>query len=123
MSSERSLKVWMACAIISTLFVLAALPKLLGVDLVAEAFQGWEYPIEFMYVVGLLELAGAFLILIPTAARFGFALLIFVMCGAVVTHLMDGEVGFALIPVAMLVALAIVAKHDRSPEELLPKTA
>jgi uncharacterized membrane protein YphA (DoxX/SURF4 family) len=113
----------MACAVLSALFVLAALPKLLGVDLVAEAFQGWEYPVEFMYVVGLLELSGAFLILIPTAARFGFAMLIFVMCGAVVTHLMDGEIGFALIPLVMVAALAIVAKHDKSSEELLPKTA
>ena len=48
-----------------------------------------------MYVVGLLELAGATLILIPAVARYGFGILIFVMCGAIVTHVMSGEIAIA----------------------------
>ena len=113
MSSNRSIKVWIAAAIIATIFVLSALPKLVGLDMVAESFEEWNYPVEFMYVVGLLELAGATLILIPAVARYGFGILIFVMCGAIVTHVMSGEIAMAVIPLALLVFLAIVATKDK----------
>ena len=120
MNDGRSLKTWMACAIISTIFVLAALPKMLGIEMIAEAFESWNYPVEFMYVVGLLELAGALLILIPTAARFGFVVLIFVMCGAIVTHLMSGEIAMAVVPLALLIGLAVVMTRDRREQGVPP---
>jgi uncharacterized membrane protein YphA (DoxX/SURF4 family) len=121
MNEGRSLKTWMACAVLSTMFVLAALPKLLGIDMMAEAFERWSYPTEFMYVVGLIELAGAFLILIPGAARFGFFVLIFVMCGAIVTHLMSGEIAMIPVPLLLLIALAVVATRDRREQRLPPQ--
>jgi putative oxidoreductase len=120
MYSGRSLKLWTAIAVLSTLFVLSALPKLLGVEIMADAFSDWNYPVEFMYVVGLLELAGAFLILIPAAARFGFGVLIFVMCGAMFTHLMAGEIAMIVIPLGLLIFLAVVAMKDKKEQGLAP---
>lgn len=120
MNSARSLKTWMACAIISTIFVLAALPKLLGAEFMADAFDEWRYPVEFMYVVGLLEIGGAMLILIPAAARFGFFVLMFVMCGAIVTHLMSGEIAMIVVPLAMLIFVAIVASRDKKEQQVPP---
>ena|SRR5688572_17163088 len=120
MDDGRSLKTWVACAVIATIFVLAALPKLLGVDMMLEVFEEWRYPPEFMYVVGVMELAGAFLILIPSAARAGFFILIFVMCGAIVTHLMAGEIAMVLVPLAMLIALAVTAARDQKEQKLPP---
>lgn len=120
MVSGRSFKLWMAIAILATIFVLAALPKLLGVEMMADAFASWNYPVEFMYVVGLLELAGAMLILIPAAARFGFGILIFVMCGAIITHLMAGEIAMVVVPVGLLIYLAVVASKDKQERAVPP---
>lgn len=120
MNPGRSLKVWIATAVIATIFVLSALPKLLGIELVREMFEEWKYPVELMYVVGLLELAGAFFILVPALARFGFGILMFVMCGAIITHLMAGEPAMVVIPLAMLVFLMVVAARDRA-EQLPPR--
>jgi putative oxidoreductase len=113
----RSLKLWMACAILATVFVLAALPKLLGIDAMSEAFVEWNYPPEFMYVIGLMEIAGALAILVPAAARAGFAILLFVMCGAVVTHVIAGEIAAAVIPLGLGVFTAVVMVRDRREQQ------
>src|SRR5262245_58520859 len=101
-SSDRELKVWMGCSILAALFVVAAIPKLFGIDFVRDAFESWNYPLQFMYIVGILELAGALLIMIPGAARFGFGVLIFIMCGAIITHLIAGQFLMMIVPAALL---------------------
>ena len=54
-------------------------------------FNRWGYPHDFYLVVGVAELAGAALLLIPKLSKFGAGLLSVIMVGAAGTHLLHHE--------------------------------
>jgi putative oxidoreductase len=57
----------------------------------AVAFRHWGYPDWFRVTIGVLELAGVFLLLLGRTAAFGALVIIAVMLGAWGTHLVfDG---------------------------------
>jgi uncharacterized membrane protein YphA (DoxX/SURF4 family) len=72
-----------------------------------QAFQSFGYPLWFMDVTGLLEVAGAILVLVPRVAFVGAGLLTCVMVGAVFSHLTHGQAGMVA-PAAVLLVLALV---------------
>ena len=55
-----------------------------------KAFQKWGYPVWFRYLIGLLELGGALLLIIPKTRHFGGILLAIIMIGALITRLVNG---------------------------------
>ena len=56
-------------------------------------FATWGYPVWFTSVVGVLEIGGALLLLVPRAAPYAAAGLIVVMVGALVTELVQSQLG------------------------------
>lgn len=56
----------------------------------SPAFQRWGYPAWFRILIGVLETAGAALILVPRVRHFGGVILFLVMFGALVTRLVFG---------------------------------
>jgi putative oxidoreductase len=82
-----NIALWVVQAFLALAFLGAASGKLLGKPEMVALFEAVGIGQWFRYVTGLLELAGALLILVPRTKFFGAALLSVVMVGAVLTHL------------------------------------
>ena len=54
------------------------------------AFERWGYPVWFRIFIGILEMLGALLLLIPKIRHFGGLLLFVIMIGALITRLING---------------------------------
>ena len=80
-----------------------------------KAFNRWGYPVWFRYFIGVLELGGALLILIPKVRHYGGIILFTVMIGALITRIVNGtSVGDALsITFDAIFYLYIVAHHKK----------
>jgi uncharacterized membrane protein YphA (DoxX/SURF4 family) len=78
-------------------------------------FAEWGYPAGAYLVVGVLEIIGGLLILVPRFASYGSLLIMTVMVGAIGTHLTHGEMRRVISPVAFLLIAAGVGwlrRHD-----------
>ena len=91
MSSFRLIAVWVLQVVLAAFFAMQGAVKLAGSQTWVSRFSKWGYPDRFYLLVGLAELSGAILLLIPRLARFGALLLIAVMVGATATHLIHHE--------------------------------
>src|SRR6202041_2667578 len=78
---------WVLQGFASLAFLGASSAKLLGKPEMVGLFETIGIGQWFRYVTGLLEVAGAVLIVVPRTKAFGAALLATVMVGAVLTHL------------------------------------
>ena len=104
----RNVFVWILSILLALAFLLAGLPKVLAVTAWTKKFAHWGYPRWSLTVVGLLEVSGAILLLIPRFAIYGVGILITVMLGAVYTHVANGE-GLAIVrPLIFLCFLILV---------------
>ena len=73
-------------------------------------FVGWGYPSWFRFVVGLGELTGGILLLIPRYRFVGCLLLIVILEGAIVTHVVNANpIGESTAAPVTLLLVAIVA--------------
>ena len=82
-----NIALWVLQALLALAFLGAASGKLLGKPEMVALFEAVGIGQWFRYLTGLMELAGALLILVPRTKFFGAALLSMVMVGAVLTHL------------------------------------
>jgi putative oxidoreductase len=78
----------------------------------------------FMYLTGIMQIAGGLLMIVPRTALAGAALLACTMIGAVLTHLflLDTGIGGAVFPAAFLALIVVAARRrftDRSGAEPL----
>jgi uncharacterized membrane protein YphA (DoxX/SURF4 family) len=78
---------WCTQGVLALVFVGAAWAKLVGKPEMVELFTLVGVGQWFRYLTGILELAGAVLILLPKTRRVGAALLATIMLGALTTHL------------------------------------
>src|SRR5260370_30839046 len=91
MKNFRLIAVWVLQFVLAALFAIQGAMNLGGSKVWISRFGAWGYPDHFYLVVGLVEVSGAILLLIPSLATFGVALLIAVMVGATLTHLLHHE--------------------------------
>jgi putative oxidoreductase len=109
----KSVSLWVIRGLLALAFASAGGAKLYGVPMLVEEFQHIGLGQWFRYFTGTLELLGAFLILVPSLAAFGAALLICIMIGATIAHLF--VIGGSPLPALVLLALsAMVAFAKRS---------
>jgi uncharacterized membrane protein YphA (DoxX/SURF4 family) len=90
--------------LLALVYVVVAVAQIAGVAGVAESFARWGYPTWFRYLIGVLELAGAAILLIPKISGFACVLLGVLMVGAIYTHALAGEFPMILLN-ALLLAL------------------
>lgn len=88
--------------IISLVFGLAGLAKILGLQFEVQAFEQWGFPAGFMYFVGILELAGAIGIWLRKLAPFVALCLGGLALGALITRLLFMEWVAAVVTFAVL---------------------
>lgn len=113
-------------AFMSVAFVIVGIAKLWGVEMMKEGFEGWgfPYPILFMRIVGLCEVAGAIGLWLPRFSHAAKICLIILMAGAVLTHLLHREfqdsLGAIILLIFAVVTLILHRKERDTNDELMP---
>ena len=100
---------WTISVLLALLFVRTGLQKMLGLGGWPGRFAAWGYAPWFVVLVGVGEIGGAVMLLIPSLATPGAAGLSVIMLGAVATHLRYGEHARVVVPLILLTLLMLVA--------------
>ena len=100
------MKIKMITDLLALIFFLSGGAKLLGLEFELEAFGRWGYPLWFMYLTGVIEVAGAVALMIPRLSSVAALGLSGVMVGAVATHLMHSE--WMMLVIASVILLIAV---------------
>jgi len=107
---------WILSLLLAASFVFAGYTKIPPGPNMIKRFENWGYNADFALLIGVLEILGAILILIPRMTILGACIIIVLMMGAVYTHLATG-IGsplFAFIYLAMaIVVFALNLKKNR----------
>ena len=95
--------------LVGLVFLVSGGTKLAAVPAQVQSFARWGFPEWFMYGIGLLEVLGAVLLVIPVSRIAGAALLLVVMIGAVATHTVNHEIDAILPPIVLGCLMTISA--------------
>jgi uncharacterized membrane protein YphA (DoxX/SURF4 family) len=99
--------------LLALVFFASGVVKLIPLEVAVQGFARWGYPDWFRIAVGLAEVVGAVLLLVPSVQWIGAAGLSVMMVGATITHLMTpGEAARAVVPVVLFLSLVGVAFAD-----------
>lgn len=93
----------LAVVLLALIFLGSGGAKLAGLEFEIEAFTRWGYPLWFMYLAGIIEVAGAVLLLVPRVGALAAAGLAAFMLGAIGTHVVHAE--WAMLAVATAITL------------------
>jgi putative oxidoreductase len=101
--------VWTLSILLAGVFLLAGVPKLLGMETVAlQAASMRGFPQLMRMIVGIVEVVAAIGLLVPAISAFSALVLAVLMIPAALTQYASGETGVH-IPIILLVLLLIVA--------------
>lgn len=109
---------WTLQILLGALFVVVGAAKF-GDPGWARKFAAWGYADSFRIVVGVLEIAGGLMVLVPRVASYGSLLIMTIMVGAAITHLRYGETQRLAVPLAFLFIAAAVG-WLRRPSAISP---
>ncbi len=121
----RRLLAWIVGLYLAQMYVRMGWVKFDPEGFWTAAFERWNYPVWLLILVGVIEVAGGLLILIPWTASWGGLSLAVIMLGAWITRFNDGRmVDVAWITVYLLALLWIVfewweLRWPRRPKSLL----
>ena len=79
--------------LLALIFLASGLAKLASLEFELVAFERWGYPIWFMYLIGVVEVAGGVGLIIQRFSAAAAAALALMMIGAIGTHVMHSEWG------------------------------
>lgn len=91
---------------LALVYLVVGFAQIAGVAGVAESFAQWGYPSWFRVVIGVMELAGAALLLVPRASPIAAVGLIVLMAGAVYTHAVSGQYPMIVLNLVLIALLA-----------------
>lgn len=100
--------VWLLSLYLIYNFLPYAYMKLTSADTLFGTFASWGYPSWLVYVVGIVELVGPLMLLVPRVARFGAGVLALLMVAVIATHAMAGELEAMKEPIMLLVTSVAV---------------
>ncbi len=93
---------WVLSGLLALAFCGAGASKLTGQAMMQHEFSLFGFPLWFMYLTGIIEIAGAVLVLVPRCAYIGAPALVCVMTGALCAHLTHGQAGMIGVPLVLL---------------------
>jgi len=105
-------KTKLLAGMLALVFLLSGLSKLAGLDFATQDFARWGYPPWFMYLTGVIEIAGAIGLLIPRISALTAAVLALFMSGAVGTHLIHAEWLMSYVAGSIMLAAGLRAWED-----------
>lgn len=110
--------------LLTLVFLGSGILKLTGAEQIRQGFENWGYPVLFMYLIGLCEVAGAigmWLSRFSHAAKICFLLL---MAGAALTHLVFDTVKDAVPSIVLIIltaaTLMLHRKERDTNDDLMP---
>lgn len=112
MGNAEAIGLWTLQLLLALNFIFAGAGKLAGMEQMVLLFDEVGVGQWFRYLTGVLEIGGALLLLIPSAAWIGAAGLALVMVGAVVTELFIVS-GSATMPLVLLILVSLIAYARR----------
>lgn len=111
-------------ALLTLAFLGAGIMKLTGAEEAKQGFESWGYPIFFMYVIGLCEVAGAIGLWLRRFSYAAKVCIVILMAGAVLTHLLHREFQDSLGAIVLLILTAVTLmlhrKERDTNDELMP---
>ena len=122
MAKTKNIVVWLVQVTVSLLFFSVSIQKLISTDEVVANFKHWEMPDHFYLVIGTFELLGAIGLLIPRSAGMAALGLMFIMAGAIYTHIIHDPAMMLILPSVTLVLLAFIA-YTRNPMAIFADNA
>lgn len=99
--------------ILAIFFIAAGGSKVLNPEKHAENFAQWGYPSWFVYFTGMIEVAGAGLLLVRRLRLFGVVVLGVTMVVAAWTHFQAGEMAAVPVPLVLLIFTGALGILDR----------
>ncbi|HLT95016.1 MAG TPA: DoxX family protein [Membranihabitans sp.] len=115
--TRHSILFYVIVGIVSVIYLFTGLRKLFNFDEAAAEFESWGYHPAFMYVIGVVEITGAILLLIPKTRLPGIVGLGIVMLGAIGTHIYAEEYYQILLPLVLLLLLITLFVKSRGEIE------
>lgn len=111
---SRRQKVWqwfchLLALAVAIEFVTAAIQKFLGSPAAIAPFAEFGWPIWFAYVIAVVEVLGAFLLLLPKSRVIGALLLAVVMIGATIINLANGHPDYVWLNALLFAATSLLA--------------
>lgn len=103
----KIIALWTVQIFIGVMFVLVGVMKFQDPGW-SRSFARWGYPDGFYMVIGALEAVGGAAMLVPRLTTYAAWLLMTVMAGAIVTHLVYGELQRLAVPLVFLLVAALV---------------
>ena len=94
---------------IASIFILAGSGKFQTDTTMASNFRNWNLGIIVMVVVGVMEITGAILLLVPKTVLFGISILIVIMLGALIIHFLNfEELGYPFLNIGLIAGLLLI---------------
>jgi uncharacterized membrane protein YphA (DoxX/SURF4 family) len=109
MATVKTIVVWALSILCASQFLFAGSFKFIYFEESTKQFADFGYAQWFLVLIGVLEVCGAFLLLVPRVAWIGAGLLAVIMVGAVVTLLRAGKGVEAFIPAVVFLVLLLIA--------------
>jgi uncharacterized membrane protein YphA (DoxX/SURF4 family) len=106
----RAIAGWVLAVIAALLFAMAGIMKLIGNAMEVQTFVQFDLPMWFMYLVGVVEIAGVTLLLFTEQRLIGAGFLTVVGIGACVEMALHGQAAFCWFPLACAAAAIAGAK-------------
>ena len=109
---------WLLSLFLTSVFVNAGWPKFSNSSGWARAFAAWGFPVWFRILIGVIEVAGGLLLLIPQTAIYAAASLGVIMLGAMGTHIFHGRpaaIYHEAVPLGLLGAIAYLRYRRTTP--------
>jgi putative oxidoreductase len=105
---------WLFSLFLTVVFVNAGWPKFSATSGWGRAFAHWGFPNWFRVLVGVIEVAGGLLLLIPSTAIYAAIALAAIMLGAMGTHIIADNNPAAIYHEALPLALLGVIVYLRT---------
>lgn len=98
---------WIVTIFIGLTFAAAGACKVLGDPVFTSWFRDFGIPLEYMRVLGAVEIVGALALAIPALARYATVGLLTIGVAASITHMAHGQPVEAVLPTLLATAAAI----------------
>ncbi|MCW5314716.1 DoxX family membrane protein [Nostoc sp. KVJ3] len=118
LNKAKKIALWSFTTILAALFLFVGTLKLTGAEQLVAEFTKFGLPSWFRLFVGVAEIAGAGLLIVPRTTTLGAAELGVLMAGCVFLHFKSGEAPQS-IPAFVLIVLLAIAGYVRLPHNTL----
>ncbi len=105
MTKRKRLILWILRILLSIGFLFASSGKLTQNEYVIIMFRDWGYSDGFYMIIGILELVLAIMILIPKSSLYAAIGLMFIMIGAMITHMIHDPLLEIIRPLVFMILL------------------